>query len=59
VGKGACERSTEKAKRGYHAQEDDVSRRPPEDCRRSKDAVGEGEGCTEEDRLKAALGSMG
>ena len=52
MGKGARECRTE-TERCQHAQkENDVSRRSKEDCRRSTSAMGEGEGCPKEVRLK-------
>src|ERR1700733_1321397 len=52
MGKGAEEWRAE-AQRGQHAEkEDDVSRRSKENCRSSTGALGEGEGCPKEVRLK-------
>jgi hypothetical protein len=52
MGKGAEERRT-KTERCQHAEkEDDVSRRSKENCCRSTSAMGEGEGCSKEVRLK-------
>jgi hypothetical protein len=54
MGESAGEGQTE-TKRGQHAQEEDVSRRPQKDSCRSAGAMGEVESRTEEDRLKAVV----
>ena len=57
MGKGARDCQTE-TERGQHAEkEDDVRRRPEEDCRSPTTEMGEGEGCPEEVRVRRHLGS--
>ena len=61
MGKGAEECRTE-TERGQHAEkENDVSRRPEEDCRSTASAMGESEGGSEEDCVVGRLhkGSQG
>jgi hypothetical protein len=58
MGKGARECQTETERRQRAEKEDDVSRRSKENCRCSTSAVGEGEGCAEEVRIRRHLGSQ-
>ena len=59
LGKGAQEWRAE-AERCQHAQEeDDVSRRPEEDCSSPTSAMGESEGCPEEVRVRDDWFAMG
>jgi hypothetical protein len=59
LGKGTPDRQAE-AERCHHAQEeDDVSRRPEEDCRRSASAMGEAEGGSEKVSIRDGWFGMG
>lgn len=56
MGEGASERWKEEAERGRDAEEENnVSRRPKEDCRSTTGAVGEAEGCTEKVSVERAV----
>jgi hypothetical protein len=58
MGKGPEECRTE-TERGQHAEkENDVSRRPEEDCSGPTSEMGEGEGCSKEVGVRRHLGSQ-
>jgi hypothetical protein len=57
VGKSAGQWRAETERRQHAEKENDVSRRPKEDCRSTTGAVGEGQGCAEEDGVKTARSS--
>jgi hypothetical protein len=52
MGKGARECRTETERSQHAEKEDDVSRRSKENCRSTTSAMGEGEGCPEEVRVR-------
>jgi hypothetical protein len=58
MGKGAEEWRAEAQRRQHAEKENDVSRRPEEDCRSTTSEMGEGEGCSKEVRIRRHLGSQ-
>jgi hypothetical protein len=55
MGKGAEAWRAETKRRQHAEEENDVSRRSKEDCRRSTSAMGEGEGCSKEVCIRPEL----